>query len=128
MALIPGNHERLLSQFKDEVCRNPEADFALSIAALADKFREQETKRVNSAFFLLLLELYEGDIPSLKRDLLKVRLLGKAKAKLSQRVSILQCVYGIISLYVEDDFAGIIAKCEDVEAVCSRIKNDNPVL
>lgn len=115
IALIPSKHEMLLSKFKEEVCRDPDADFAPRIAALADKFREQETKRFNGAFFMLLLELYEGSIPSLKRDLLKIRLLGTAKATPSQRIAILQCVYGIISLYIKDDFAGIIAICEDVE-------------
>lgn len=118
MALVPGQYERLLSVFKEEVCRNPDADFAPRIAELADQFSKQETKRFNGAFFRLLLELYEGNIPSLKRDLLKTQLLGQAKAPPSQRIAMLQCVYGIISLYIKDDFAGIIAICENIEDAC----------
>lgn len=115
MALIPGNHERLLSEFKDEVCQNPGADFAPRIAALAKKFREQENKRFNGAFFLMLLNLYEGNIQSLKRDLLKTKLFGAAKATPAQRAELLRCVYRVMSLYIQDDFARLIALCELAE-------------
>lgn len=115
MALVPGIHERLLSEFKDEVCRNPAADFAPRIAALADKFREQENKRFNGAFFLMLLNLYEADIHSLKRDLLKTKLLGAAKATPAQRTELLRCVYRVMSLYIQDDFERLIALCEQAE-------------
>ena len=114
MALVPGIHERLLSEFKDEVCQNPDTDF-VRIAAVADKFREQENKRFSGVFFGMLLELYERDIQSLTRDLLKIKLLGRAKATPSQRTELLRCLYGIMGLYIQDVCAGIIAMCEQIE-------------
>ena len=115
MALVPGIHERLLSEFKDEVCQNPDADFTPRIAALVAEFREHECKRISGAFFMLLLKLYKSDIPTLKRDLLKIQLLTTAKAKPSQRAELLQFIYEIMSLYI-DDFNRLIAICEIAEA------------
>ena len=90
MALVPGIHERLLSEFKDEVCRNPGADFTPKIAALAAEFRELEKDREMSVIKTLFLNLYTLDIHSLRRDLLKVAMLGygAVKATPSQRVAL----------------------------------------
>ena len=116
MALIPEQHERLLLKFKDEVCQNPSADFTPSIEALAAEFRELENKHFSGAFFMLLTEIYEKDVFSFKRDLLKIRLLGtECKAKHSQRTELLRCLFGIMSLYIQDVCAGIIAMCEQIE-------------
>ena len=126
IALVSWRHERFLWEFQEEVSRNPGGDFASSIAVVADKFREQETKRVYSAFFTLFRELYEGDIPSLKKDLLKIQLLCtvKVKATPSQRIELLRCLYGVM---LPDDLAGIMARCEEAE-VAYRIVNGCPAL
>ena len=126
MALVPGIHERLLSDFKDEVCQNPDTDF-VRIAAVADKFREQENKRFSGVFFGMLLELYERDIQSLTRDLLKIKLLGRAKATPSQRVDLLRCLYGAASFYIQDGFSELIAMCEEIEDAY-RMEDGSPEL
>lgn len=127
MALVPGIHERLLSEFKDEVCRNPSADFAPRIAALATEFRRQEKEREMSVINTLFLNLYALDAHSLRRDLSKLVVFGAAKAKPSQRVSLLRCLYGAVGLYIQDDFSQIVAMCEQVEDAY-RMEDGSPEL
>ncbi len=127
MAFMPGKHERLLSEFKDEVCHDPNADVTASIQTLAAEFRKMEKEREISVINTLFLNLYALDAHSLRRDIGKLSLLGTAKAKPSQRVDLLQCLYGAMSLYIQDDFTEIIAMCEEVEDAY-RMEDGSPEL
>ena len=118
IALASSRYEGFLREFQKEVSLNPNADFTPRIAALVAEFREQECKRISGAFFMLLMKLYKADIPTLKRDLLKIKLLSTARVTPSQRAELLQCICEIMSLYI-DDFNRLIAMCEIAEAAYS---------
>ena len=69
IALIPGKHEMLLSKFKEEVGRDPDADFTSSIQTVAAEFRKMEAEREQGVINTLFLNLYALDAHSLRRDL-----------------------------------------------------------
>lgn len=71
-----------------------------------------EKEREQSVIKALFLCLYAQDAQSLKRDLSKLKVLGTAKATPSQRAALLRCLYGVVALYVQDDFSGIVKMCE----------------
>lgn len=117
----------LLSKFKEEVCRDPDADFTPAIQTLAAEFREMERKRERNVVNSLFLNLYALDAYSLRRDLSKLAVLGSAKATPSQRVALLRCLYGTVSLFIQDDFSGLIEMCEEVEDAY-RMEDGSPEL
>ena len=76
-----------------------------------------EKEREQSVIKALFLCLYAQDVQSLRRDLSKIEVLGTAQATPTQRAALLRCLYGVVSLYV-DDFEGILAKCDQIEGAC----------
>ena len=127
IALIPGKHEMLLSKFKEEVGRDPDADFTSSIQTVAAEFRKMETEREQGVINTLFLNLYALDAHSLRRDLSKLAILGTAKATPSQRTALLRCLYGVLSLYIQDDFSAVTSMCEQVEDAY-RMEDGSPEL
>lgn len=119
IAIIPGKHEKLLTAFKEVVCSNPDANFAPSIATLSAEFRALERERERFVVHTLLLNLYAQDARSLSKDLAKIAVLGTAQATPSQRAALLRCLYGVVSLYVQNGFFDLIAMCDGVEDASS---------
>ena len=80
--MIPSKHEMLLSKFKEEVCRDQDADFTSSIQTVAAEFRKMETEREQGVINTLFLNLYALDAHSLRRDLsiAIIRIAGKCRA------------------------------------------------
>lgn len=119
MSLRQKINEAILSEFKEEVRRNPDADFTPYIQALAAKFIQEENERKKarekSMINTLLLNLYEGDTHSLMRDITKVMMLGTTKAAPSQRTALLPCICEALSLHTKEDFSSVIAVCEELE-------------
>ena len=100
--LIPGKREKLLTAFKEEVCRNPDS---VNIKAFAAEFRKLEKEREKRLLDVLFLTLYERDAKALRRDLAKLSVFGgKAEVAPSQRIALLRCLYGVLALYVKDHF------------------------
>ena len=83
MSLRQKWYQANLSEFKEEVCRNPDADFTQYIQELAAKFIKRENEREKSNIHAMMLSLYEGDTQLLMRDITKVMMLGTAKAACS---------------------------------------------
>ena len=104
--------KRCWGEFKEEVCRNPDADLAPYIAA----FREVARERERSLIRTLMLNLYAQDAQSLRRDLTKFAVLGNAQAPRSQRVAMLHAFMGVASLYF--DFSELLAMYDKVEDTC----------
>jgi len=115
MSLRLKMYEKLLTEFKEEVRCNPDADFTQEIQGLAAEFIKMEQERKQRIANSLLLGLYEGDTQSLKRDITKLIMLGPAKAVPSQRVELLRCICGILSLHTKEDFSHILAECDRLE-------------
>ena len=112
--MIPNKHEMLLSNFKDEVCKNPTADFTPNIKAFAAEFRKLEKEREKRLLDVLFLTLYERDAKALRRDLAKLSVFGgKAEVEPSQRIALLRCLYGVLALYVKDHFPETYAMVEN---------------
>ncbi len=100
MALVQ-KYESFLSRFRDKVSQNPDA-----VKEFAAELREIEGGHERQILRTLLLELYDGDVDSLKKDLLKSEMLGAAKATPTERAVLLRYLYGAVSLYVPpEDFA-----------------------
>ncbi len=100
IALIQ-KYERFLSRFKDDLPQNPDA-----VKKYAAELREIEGGNERQLLRTLLLELYDGEVDSLKRDLLKSQMLGAAKATPTERAVLLRYLYRAVSLYVtQDNFA-----------------------
>lgn len=112
IALIPGKIETLLGEFKEEVCRNPDADLAPYAAELRKMAKKQEKALVRT----LMLNLYAQDTQSLMRDLAKLAALGTAQAPRSQRFSMLHAFMEIAFLYF--DFSELLAMYDKVEDTC----------
>lgn len=66
----------MLTAFKEDVLRNPNADFTSSIQALAAEFRKLEKEREKRLLDALFLTLYERDAKALRRDLAKLSVFG----------------------------------------------------
>lgn len=125
MSLHQKWYQANLSEFKEEVCRNPDADFTQYIQELAAKFIKRENEREKSNIHAMMLSLYEGDTQLLMRDITKVMMLGTAKAAPSQRTALFRSLCEILSLHTKEDFSDIIAMCERIEEE-DRKENDNP--
>lgn len=105
-----------MTEFKERICQNPDADFTSAIQILAAEFRQMEKEREIRLIHSLFLNLYALDARSLKVDLSKIAFLGgTAKAMPNQRIAPLRCLYGAIALYIQDGFSGIIEMCEQAE-------------
>lgn len=115
IAIIPGKHEMLLTEFKERVCQNPDGDFTSDIQVLAAEFRQMEREREIRVIYTFFLNLYAQDAHSLKRDLAKIAVFGTAQAMPNQRITLLRCLYGVVALYIHDGFSEIIAMCEQAE-------------
>lgn len=108
MSLRQKLYRAYLTEFKEEVCRNPNADFTPRIQGLAAKFGSHEKNFVDELF----LTLYDGDAHSLKMDLCALGTAKPAeKAGPSERKALLQCLYKTLSPYIEPNFSTIIAVC-----------------
>ena len=57
----------------------------------------------------------------------KLAILGTAKATPSQRTALLRCLYGVLSLYIQDDFSAVTSMCEQVEDAY-RMEDGSPEL
>ena len=113
IALIPGKIETLLGEFKEEVCRNPDADLAPYAAEFRRMAKEQEKALIRT----LMLNLYAQDTQSLMRDLAKLAALGTAQAPPShQRAAMLHAFMGVASLYF--DFSELLAMYDKAENAC----------
>ncbi len=112
MALVQ-KYEKFLSRFKDDLPQNPDA-----VKKFAAELREIEGGNERQLLRTLLLELYEGEVDSLKRDLLKTQMLGAAKATSTERAVLLRYLYGVVSLYVtQDNFAEFLDMLDGCAAV-----------
>lgn len=105
-------YESLLSFFKEDVRRSPDADFTSAIQELAEKFRKSEREREKRFVDTLFLALYGADEKSLRRDLAKLSVFGKAEVDPSQRVALLRCLYRVLAPYVKDYFPETYAMVE----------------
>ena len=112
IALIPGKIETLLGEFKEEVCRNPDAD----LAPYAAELRKMAKNREKTLIRTLMLNLYAMDTQSLMRDLAKLAALGTAQAPRSQRFAMLHAFMGVASLYF--DLSELLAMYDKVEDTC----------
>ena len=113
IALIPGKIETLLGEFKEEVCRNPDADLAPYAAELRKMAKKQEKALIRT----LMLNLYAQDTQSLMRDIAKLAALGTAQAPPShQRAAMLHAFMEIAFLYF--DFSELLAMYDKVEDTC----------
>ncbi len=116
MSLRQKVYEGVLSNFKEEVRRNPDADFTPKIQELAARFLKQENEREQHLIHSLLLDLYEGDTQSLRKDITKVITLGTAKSVPSHRAELLRFLCEELSLHTEEDFSDILALCDRLES------------
>ncbi len=110
IALIQ-KYERFLSRFKDDLPQNPDA-----VKKYAAELREIEGGNERQLLRTLLLEFYDGEVDSLKRDLLKTQMLGAAKATPTERAVLLRYLYGVVSLYIQDfaEFLDMLDGCAAV--------------
>ena len=125
-ALIRPYNERcgdILLKFKREICHNPYADVTPYTRMIADEFIIWSKEREKEIINLLFLDLYARDVRSLRRDLCKfepqsflssLETLETSKAKFPKRVLLLCQLYRTLSLFVEYDFFGYIAACEQI--------------
>ena len=105
-------YEKILEDFKEEVLRDPDADFTPRIQALADEVIKLENECKKSVIVTLLLNLYERDIDSLTSVLARLITLKPAKkAGLSERTDLLPCLCGALSSHMKEDFSDLIAMC-----------------
>ncbi len=74
MALVQ-KYESFLSRFRDKVSQNPDA-----VKEFAAELREIEGGHERQILRTLLLELYDGDVDSLKKDLLKSEIIFTLEA------------------------------------------------
>jgi len=116
MSLLLKRYEKLLTEFKEEVRRNPDADFTQEIQELTAEFIEMEQQRRQRIINSFLLGLYERDTRALRRDITKVITLGTAKAALSQRAKLLRRVCYGFNLHTKEDFSRLLAECDRLEA------------
>jgi len=116
VALIYTKYDKPLLKFKEEVRRNPDADFTQEIRELAAGFIKMEQEREQSVINRLLLGLYGEDTRALRRDITKVIALGTAKAAPAQRAELLRCVCEVLALHTKEDFSGILAACDRLES------------
>lgn len=110
--------ELILSEFAEEICRNPDADFSLFTDELAnwyDMLAETCLKRVIKT---LLLNLYAQDANSFKAAVtkIKMKLFDQTIITPEQRQELLACLYGALSSYIGEDFSWLIATCDKVKA------------
>ena len=116
MSLRQKIYEKLLSDFRDEVLRDPDADVTPSIQKLAAVFTNWENKRAKDAINTLLIGLNDGDTQALRQDITKVIVLGTAKAAPAQRGAIFRNLCEELSLHTKEDFSDILANCDRIEA------------
>ena len=106
-------YEKLLENFKEEVCRDPGADFTPRIQALVDEVIKLENERKKGVIVTLLLNLYEQDIDSLTSVLARLVTLKPAKkAGSSERMDLLPCLCAALSSHIKKDFSDIIARLD----------------
>ncbi len=114
--------EQILSKFKEEICRNPNADFTLYIERLLDEYDGIKAACVERVIGTLLLNLYGQDVSSLKRDQIKLQVMVYSVKKTAidltpnQRTELLPSLYGALASYIGEDFSAIIAACDKIEA------------
>lgn len=60
----------------------------------------------------LFVRLYNGQIRLLKRDFAKCILTGGRDADTSERIALLQCLFGTLSLFFGNDYSSITNMCE----------------
>lgn len=106
------DYNTILSDFKDAICRNPEADFTQMIGKLAYKFTLIEKTGERHAVNILLLNLYPGDPLSLQRDIMKAITGGTKKVVPSQREELFQFVCGVFGWRTPEDFYGLLEICD----------------
>ena len=98
----------LLERFKAEVSKNPD------IAPYAAELRRMAKEREKDLIRTMILSLYVQDTRSLRRDLLKIEMLGTAQATSpSQRSALLRCLFGVVALYV--DVSDLLVLCDQIE-------------
>ena len=119
MSLLQKIYQARLLELKKEVCRDPDADCTPCLQKFAAEFAEREKKRGKRAIDTLVLNLYEGDLRSLERDITKIIVFGTEKAKPSQRAEVLRCICEAASLHTNEDFANILAICQGAPSQAS---------
>lgn len=117
MSSLQKEYEIILSKFKEEICREPEADFTPYIRELAAKLSVRTKERGRNVISTLLLNLYGQDTDSLAKDitLLKIKFKmagGPANAAPSQRAELLPYLCEALSPYIREDFPDILKMCE----------------
>lgn len=118
-----GQYGKLVSDVKDEICRGSGTVSLPNVEMLVAEFIMRKNERditvEQSVISTLLTDLYEGDIPALKKDIeTEVMALDTAEAKLSDtgRRALFRSLCEVLSLHTEGDFSDITAMCDRLEA------------
>lgn len=143
MSLSQKIYEAQLTELKNEISRNPDADFTPRIKGFAAEITKRENKREKDfkkrIVDTLLLDLYDGDAEALERDIMKrvisrlllglygeddstlmtditkVIVLGTRKAERADIRRLFPCICDVLSLHTKEDFADTIEMCTVLE-------------
>lgn len=117
MALLQKMYEARLSELKEEVCRNPDADFTPVIQTLAAEFAEREKAREENVINKILR--YGKDIQAFRQELrlyvTKISLADSAKPVPSSYVPLFRWLCEVLSLQTKEDLSDILAMCDQIE-------------
>jgi len=105
--------EEILSEFKKEVCCEPDPDVTLFAEVLENEYSIMEKVCRERIIKMLFLNLYAEDAHSLEQDLKLVEIMPKLTP--GGRAELLPTLYGALSSYIGEDFSWIIARCDKVE-------------
>ncbi len=106
----------ILSEFKEEVCRDPDTDVTPFSDRLVHEYNITKSVCMERLIKTLFLNLYGEDAQSLERDIFKAnKLKVMPEVTLEQRSELLPSLYGALSSYIGEDFSPILAMCDGVE-------------
>lgn len=95
----------------DNIRKHPE-DTEKYKRECGDKLRGFTSDQVKSAITTIFVNLYDGQIRSLKRDLGRCILSGGKDADPNERIELLRCLFGTLRLYFKDDYSLLTDMCE----------------
>lgn len=81
--------------------------------ACNDALREYTSSQVKSALVTMFVSLFDGQIRSLKLAIAQCVLSGGKTADPSERIELLRCLFGALSLYFKDDYSLLTNMCEE---------------
>lgn len=113
----PTEFEKILSEYKKDVCRDPDADYepyTQKLEALVGTMRKACAERILT---VILLNLYPTDAQLLGQDVAKAMVYSAGKAASlpfgTDRRVLLQCLCDALSSYIGEDFSLIIENAQD---------------